>query len=197
MPAFPPLPPWEPSPSLPRPAFMHPLSPRLCLGNIDLLVAGFATPPHSTLYPQPPPQGAVPHPTSPGLYAPPLPSSLSGQHRHPHCCNMHHPLTPYRGLAAPQGYLGLMPSPSPYQRLVWRLAAHRGACSSHSRFPLLLDLRWSTHPPPPGLALAPQVCYPDRQLSLVAWSLGSGHWPPASLSGPRGLGLGLYLPCLG
>ena len=80
---FPPLLPWEPSPSLPRPAFVHPLSPRLCLGNIDPLVAGFATPPHSTPHPQTPPQGAVPHPTSPSLCAPPLPSSSPGQRRQP------------------------------------------------------------------------------------------------------------------
>ena len=52
-------------------------------------------------------------------------------------------------------------------------------------------------PPPPGLALAPQVCYPDCRPGLVAWSLGSGLQPPASLSGPCSLDLGLYLPCLG
>ena len=57
------------------------------------------------------------------------------------------PLNASWGLAAPRGYLGLVPSPSPYQRLVWCLAARRGTCSSHGRFPLLSDLRWSTHPP--------------------------------------------------
>ena len=40
-------------------------------------------------------------------------------------------------------------------------------------------------PPPPGLALAPQACYPIRWPGLVAWSFGSGLRPPASLSGPR------------
>ena len=44
-PAFHPLSLREPSSSLPRPAFVHPLSPCLCLGNIDPLVARFATPP--------------------------------------------------------------------------------------------------------------------------------------------------------
>ena len=73
----------EPSSSLPRPAFVHPLSPYRCLDNIDPPVAGFATPPHSTPHPQPPPQGAVPCPTSPCLCAPPLPSSSPGQRRHP------------------------------------------------------------------------------------------------------------------
>ena len=37
LPAFYPLLPWEPSPSLPRPAFVHPPSPRLRLGNVDTL----------------------------------------------------------------------------------------------------------------------------------------------------------------
>ena len=46
--AFHPLLPWEPSLSLSHPAFVHPLSPRLCLGNIDPLVARFVTPPHLT-----------------------------------------------------------------------------------------------------------------------------------------------------
>ena len=54
---------------------------------------------------------------------------------------------PHGGLAAPQGYLGLVPSPSPYQRLVWCLTVCRGTCSSHGCFPLLSDLQWSTHPP--------------------------------------------------
>ena len=46
LPAFHPLVLWEPSSSLPRPAFVHPPSPRRCLDNIDPLVAGFATPLH-------------------------------------------------------------------------------------------------------------------------------------------------------
>ena len=73
LPAFHPLLPWEPSPSLPCLAFVHPLSPCLCLGNINPLVAGFVTPPHSTPSPQPPPQGAIPHPTSPTFVHPPSP----------------------------------------------------------------------------------------------------------------------------
>ena len=52
-------------------------------------------------------------------------------------------------------------------------------------------------PPPPGPALAPQACYPLCQPGLVARGFGSGLRLPASLLGPRGLGLGLYLPCLG
>ena len=76
--AFHPLFLWEPSSSLPYPAFVHPLSSHRCLDNIDPLVAGFATPPHLTLHPQTPPQGAVPCPTLPSLCAPPLPSSSPG-----------------------------------------------------------------------------------------------------------------------
>ena len=57
---------------------MHPLSPRLCLGNIDPLVAGFATPPHSTPSPQLPPQGAVPRPTLPAFVHPPSPHLCLG-----------------------------------------------------------------------------------------------------------------------
>ena len=81
-PAFHPLFLREPSSFLPRPAFVHPLSSHWCLDNINPLVTGFMTPPHLTLHPQPPPQGAVPRPTSPSLCAPPLPLSSPGQHRH-------------------------------------------------------------------------------------------------------------------
>ena len=189
-PAFHPLLLWEPSSSLPCPAFVHPLSPRRCLDNIDPLVAGFTTPPHSTLSPQPPPQGAVPCPTSPGLCAPPLPSSLPGQCRHPRCCNMQHPLMPRGGLMAPQGYLGLAPSPSPYQHLMWCLTAHWGTCSSHGRFPLLSDLRWSTHPPSswPGSGTSTVLSRLPAQSDglelwlwasatcLIVWTSQSGPW---------------------
>ena len=189
-PAFHPLFLWEPSSSLPCLAFVHPLSSHRCLDNIDPLVAGFVTPPHLTPHPQTPPQGAVPCPTSPSLCAPPLPSSSPGQRRHPHCCNMQHPSTPRGGLTAPRGYFGLMPSPSPYQCLVWHLAVRQGTCSSYSHFPLLLDLRWSTNPPfswpgsgtssmlprspawPGGLELrlwASATC-------LIVWTLWSGLW---------------------
>ena len=81
------------------------------------------------------------------LCAPPLPSSSPRQRQHPHCCNMQHPLTPHGGLTAPQGYFSLVPSPSPYQRLVWCLVVRWGTCGSHGRFSFLSDLRWSTHPP--------------------------------------------------
>ena len=93
---------------------------------------------------------------------------------------MQHPLTPRGGLAAPQGYLSLVPSPSPYQCLVWRLAACQGTCGSHGRFPLLLDLQWSTHPP---LLLA-RLWHLKRATLITspAWwpgvsALGFGHLP--------------------
>ena len=168
--AFYPLLPWEPSSSLPRPAFMHPLSPHQCLDNIDPLVAGFTTPPHSTPSPQPPPQGAVPRPTSPSLCAPPLPLSSPRQCRHPHCCNMQHPLTPHGGLTAPQGYFSLVPSPSPYQRLVWCLVVRWGTCGSHGRFSFLSDLQWSTHPPSSWPGSGTSSVLPQ----LPAWSGGLG-----------------------
>ena len=77
---------------------MYPLSSCRRLDNIGPLVARFATPPHLTPSPQPPPQGAVPHPTLPSLCAPPLSSSSPGQRRHPCCCNMQHPLMPREAL---------------------------------------------------------------------------------------------------
>ena len=176
---------------------MHPLSPHRCLDNIDPLVARFTTPPHSTLSPQLPPPGAIPHPTLPSLCAPPLPSSSPGQRRHPCCCNMWHPLTPCGGLTAPRGYLSLVPSPSPYQHLMWCLTVCWGTCGSHSCFPLLSDLQWSTHPPSswPSSGTSSMLIWSPAW--PCAWSFSSGPWPPASLSRPHGLGLGLYLPCLG
>ena len=139
------------SPTLLHPAFMHPPSPRLCLGNIDTLTA-----------------------------------ETSGTPQHLVWC-----------LMACWGYLSLMPSPSPYQYLVWCLVAHRGTCSSHSCFPLLLDLQWSTHPPSswPSSGTSSMLIWSPAQPH--AWGFSSGPQPPASLSGPHGLGLGLYLPCLG
>ena len=77
--------------------------------------------------------------------------------------------------------------------------------SRHARVPAALTVTSPSYricdgpptPPPPGLALAPRMCYPDCWPGLVAWSFGSGLRPPALLFGPRGLDLGLYLPRLG
>ena len=91
------------SPSLLSGAFILPTSSSLCapplpssvLGQHQPPVAGFATPPHSTLPSQLPPQGAIPHPTSPSLCAPPLPLSSPGQRWRACCWNMQHPLMPH------------------------------------------------------------------------------------------------------
>ena len=94
-------------------------------------------------------------PWSPGLQHPllnPAPSTSSSR-RHPlpyftqPLCT-HSPRlrlgnidTPLLKHAVPLNTLwGLVPSPSPYQCLVWRLAVCRGTCGSHGHFPLLSDL---------------------------------------------------------
>ena len=195
-PSPPPLLPWEPSPSLPRPAFMHPLSPRLCLGNIDPLVAGFATPPHSTPHPQPPPQGAIPHPTSPAFVHPPSPRLRLGNVDTP---LVKHP-APLDASWGPRGSSGLpRPRAIPLPLSTPRVAP-RGA-------PRYLRLSRSLPPPirsamvhPTPLLLA-RLWHPKRAIP----SAGPAWWPGASALGfghlPRcwdlGLGLGLYLPRLG
>ena len=112
----------------------------------------------------------------------------------PCCCNMRHPLMPHGGLAAPRGYLGLVPSPSPYQHLVWRLMVRRGTCSSHGRFSLLLDLRWSTHPPSswPGSgtsSVLPRLPAQPGGLEPWLWALATCLVVWTLRSGPCGLDL--------
>ena len=55
---------------------------------------------------------------------------------------MQHPSTPRGGLVAPQGFLSLVPSPSPYQCLMWRLVPPPiGSAMVHPP-PLLLAWLW-------------------------------------------------------
>ena len=197
-------------PPLPMGAFLLPTSSSLCAPPLPLSVLGQHRPPGhwvcdtpslnpaSSTFPsrcRPPPYFAQPLCTPPPLI-------FAWATSTPRCCNMQHPLTPHGGLLAPRGYLSLVPSPSPYQCLVWRLTVHWGTCSSHGCFPLLSDLRWSTYPPFswPGSGTSSVLPWSPAQPGgpgLRLWALATCLIVRTLRSRSCSLDLGLYLPRLG
>ena len=187
--------------------------------------------------------GAFLLPTSSSLCAPPLPSSVLGQHQPPGCqvrdapsldpvsstsssrrrpppyftwplCTppplvftwatlttplVKHP-APLNPSWGPHGSLGLpQPRAIPLPLSTPRVAPR--SAPGYLRLSRLLPppiRSVMVHPPPLLLA---RLWHLKHATPSPAWpgglSFSSGLWPPALLPGPRGLGLGLYLPRLG